>query len=95
MVNNGGEEREEFLKRELVEHPEVLEVIEERKKRRFTWSGLLLTVIGVVLIAVGLVLNTGINSIEGLFVGVGGLIVVIGLLRILIGLIKPIVPSQL
>ena len=95
MLNNGGEDREELLKRELVEHPEVLEVVEERKKRRFTWSGLLVAGIGAVLIAVGLVLNSGINSIESLFVGVGALMVIIGILRILIGLINPIVPSQL
>ena len=86
---------EELAKRELMEHPEVLEVVEERKKRRFTWSGLLLMVIGVVLIGFGLLLNTGINSIESLIVGVGVIVVLVGFLRILIGLIKPIVPSQL
>lgn len=95
MLNNGGEDREESLKRELVEHPEVLEVVEERKKRRFTWSGLIVAGIGAVLIAVGLVLNSGVNSIESLFVGVGALMFIIGILRILIGLIRPIVPSQL
>jgi hypothetical protein len=95
MLNNGGEDREELLKKELVDHPEVLEVVEEQKKRRFTWSGLMVAGIGAVLIAVGLMLNTGINSIESLFVGVGALMVVIGILRILIGLIRPIVPSQL
>jgi hypothetical protein len=86
---------EELAKRELMEHPEVLEVVEERKKRRFTWSGLLLMVIGVVLIGFGLLLNTGINSIESLIVGVGVIVVLVGFLRILIGLINPIVPSQL
>ncbi len=86
---------EELVKRELAEHPEILEAVVERKRRKFTWSGLLLIVIGVVLIAIGLLLNSGTNSIESLFVGGGGLIVVIGILRILIGLIKPIVPSQL
>ncbi len=86
---------EELAKRELMEHPEVLEVVEERKKRRFTWSGLLLMVIGVVLIGFGLLLNTGINSIESLIIGVGVIIVLVGFLRILIGLINPIVPSQL
>ena len=101
MLDNESEEivaqpnAEELVKRELVEHPEVLEEVEERKRRKFTWSGLLLMVIGVVLIAVGLLLNSGVNSIESLIVGVGGLMVVIGILRILIGLIKPIVPSQL
>ena len=86
---------EELVKRELAEHPEILEAVVERKRRKFTWSGLLFIVIGVVLIAIGLLLNSGTNSIESLFVGVGGLMVVIGILRILIGLIKPIVPSQL
>jgi len=85
---------EELAKRELMEHPEVLEVVEERKKRRFTWSGLLWMVIGVVLIGFGLLLNTGINSIESLIVGVGVIVVLVGFLRILIGLINPIVPSQ-
>ena len=86
---------EELVKRELAEHPEILEAVQERKRRKFTWSGLLFIVIGVVLIAIGLLLNSGTNSIESLFVGVGGLMVVIGILRILIGVIKPIVPSQL
>ncbi len=101
MLNNENEEIEaqpnveELAKRELVEHPEVLEAVEERKKRKFTWSGLVLIVIGVVLIAIGLLLNSGVNSIETLIVGVGGLVVIIGILRFLIGLINPIVPSQL
>ena len=101
MLNNESEEKEvqpntdEILKRELVEHPEILEVVEERKRRRFTWSGLILVVIGVALIATGLLINTGVDSIEGWIVGVGGLVVLVGILRILIGLINPILPSQL
>jgi hypothetical protein len=86
---------EELLKRELWEHPEVLELVVERKKRKFTRSGLLLMVIGVILIASGLLLNTGTDSIEGLIVGAGVLVELVGILRILIGLIKPIVPSQM
>jgi hypothetical protein len=88
-------EAEELLKRELWEHPEVLELVVERKKRKFTRSGLLLMVIGIILIALGFLLNTGANSIEGLIVGVGVLVELVGILRILIGLIKPIVPSQM
>jgi hypothetical protein len=101
MLNNESEEKEvqpntdELLKRELAEHPEILEVVEERKRRRFTWSGLLLVVIGVALIATGLLINTGVNSIEGWIVGVGALVLLVGILRILIGLINPILPSQL
>ena len=86
---------DELIKKELVEHPEVLKVIEERKKRKFTWSGLVVIVVGAALIVFGLMLRTGVNSLEGLLVVVGGIVVLIGILRILIGWINPIVPSQL
>ncbi len=100
MIDEGSNERDnldsdELVKKELIEHPEVLEVVEERKKRKFTWSGLVLVVIGLVLIAAGLQLHTGVYSIEGLIVGIGVIVIIVGILRILIGLIKPIVPSQL
>ncbi len=86
---------EELVKKELVEHPEVLEVIEERKKRKFTWSGIYVIVVGLLMIAFGLMLRTGVYSAEGLIVGIGVIVVIIGILRFLIGLIKPIVPTQL
>lgn len=86
---------DELIKKELVEHPEVLEVIEERKKRKFTWSGLVVMVVGVAMIVFGLMLRTGAYSLEGVLVVVGGIVVLIGILRILIGWIRPIVPSQL
>src|SRR5260370_41338075 len=63
---------DELIKKELVEHPEVLEVIEERKKRKFTWSGLAVMVVGAALIVFGLTLHTGVNSLEGLLVAAGG-----------------------
>ncbi len=85
----------ESVKEKLVEHPDVLEVAEERKKRKFTWSGLVLVGVGLLVIALGLLLNTGLYSIETLIVGVGVIVVIIGILRILIGLINPIVPDQL
>ncbi len=88
-------DEEELLKRELWERPEVLELAMERKKQKFTRSGLVLMLIGVILIALGLLLNTGAHSIEGLLVGVGVLLELIGILRILIGQIRPVVPSQL
>lgn len=89
------DDTDELIKKELVEHPEVLEVIEERKKRKFTWSGLVVIVVGAALIVFGLMLHTGANSLEGLLVVGGGIAVLIGVLRILIGWIRPIVPSQL
>jgi hypothetical protein len=88
-------ESEEFVKRELVEHPEILEKVEERKKRKFTRSGLLVMLFGTILIAFGLLLHSSVYSIGGFIVGVGVIVVIVGFLRILIGLINPIVPSQL
>ena len=89
------EEPSESVKEKLVEQPDVLEIAEERKKRKFTWSGLVLVGVGLLVIALGLLLNTGLYSIETLIVGGGVIVVIIGILRILIGLIKPIVPGQL
>src|SRR5258707_13194662 len=63
---------DELIKKELVEHPEVLEVIEERKKRKFTWSGLAVMVVGAALIVFGLTLHTGVNSLEGVLVAACG-----------------------
>ena len=81
--------------KELVEHPEVLEVVQERKKRKFTWSGILVIIFGLLLIGLGLLLHTGVYSAESLIVGIGVIVIIIGILRILIGLIRPIAPDQL
>ena len=86
---------EEEVKRELVEHPEILEAAAERKKRKFAPSGLVLLLVGVILIAVGLTMQVSNYSLKGFVVGVGVIVLIIGICRILIGLIKPIVPSQL
>jgi hypothetical protein len=86
---------EELVKKELVEHPEILELVEERKKRKFTRSGMTFILTGVILIALGLVLHSGAYPIGGFFVGVGVIVVIVGILRFLIGIIRPIVPSQL
>ena len=86
---------EELVKRELAEHPEILEAVEERKKRKFTRSGMIVILTGIILIALGLSFHSGAYSIGGLVVGVGVIVVIVGICRFLIGLIKPIVPSQL
>jgi hypothetical protein len=101
MLDNESEEQvaqpdpEELVLKELVEHPEVLEVVEERKKRKFTRSGLYVMLFGAVLIALGLLLHYSAHSIESFTVGVGVIVVMVGFLRILIGLIKPFLPSHL
>ncbi len=86
---------EEQVKRELVEHPEILEAAAERKMRKFAPSGLILLLVGVILIALGLLIHSNDYTIGGFIVGVGVIVVIIGMCRLLIGLIKPIVPSQL
>jgi hypothetical protein len=86
---------EEQARRELAEHPEILEAVEERKMRRFAPGGLILLLVGVILIASGLVINVSNYALKGFIVGVGVIVLIIGICRLLIGLIKPIVPSQL
>jgi len=86
---------EELVKREMVEHPEILEAATERKMRKFAPSGLIVLLVGVVLIGTGLFIHSGEYTIGGFIVGVGVIVVIIGMCRLLIGLIKPIVPSQL
>ena len=83
------------VKRELVENPELLEEVSERKMRKFAPSGLVILLFGIVLIVFGLYIHSSETAIGGLGVGVGFIIAVIGMCRILIGLIRPIVPSQL
>ncbi len=86
---------EELVKREMVEHPEILEAATERKMRKFAPSGLIVMLVGVVFIGTGLFIHSGEYTIGGFIVGVGVIVVIIGMCRLLIGLIKPIVPSQL
>jgi hypothetical protein len=87
---------DEQAKRELVEHPEILEAAVERKMRKFAPSGFIVLMIGAVVIALGLFIHSGDNTtLGGFLVGVGVIVLIIGVCRLLIGLIRPIVPSQL
>ena len=86
---------EELVKRELAEHPEILEAVEERKKRKFTRSGMIVILEGIIIIALGLLFHSVAFFFGNFVVGVGVIVVIVGICRFLIGLIKPIVPSQL
>ena len=86
---------EELVKRELAEHPEILEAVEERKKRKFTRSGMIVILAGIIIIALGLLFHSVAFFFGNFVVGVGVIVVIVGICRFLIGLIKPIVPSQL
>lgn len=66
----------------------------EQKTRRFVPRGFIVLAIGIVLLAIGLLLHTGVRSPEGVLVGIGILVIIIGIIQVLIGLIRPIVPDQ-
>ena len=68
---------------------------EQSKWNKYTWSGLLIILVGLVLIFVGTELNTGAYSSEGLLIGFGALIVLAGIIRTLIGVINPSSPDEL
>ena len=74
---------------DIVIKAEVLEKAEQAKKRRYTRRGLVLSVIGFVLIAIGIVLNTGPASSEGLFVALGIIMLISAIISFLIGVINP------
>ncbi len=65
------------------------------KWNKYTWSGLLIILVGLVLILVGVGLRTGASGSEGLLIGFGALIVLGGIIRALIGVISPSSPDDL
>ena len=74
---------------DIVIKAEALEKAERAKKRRYSRRGLVLSLVGIVLIAVGIVLNTGPASSEGFLVAVGVIVLISGIISFLIGLINP------
>jgi len=79
----------------LAERMRRLSRAEKSKWNKYTWSGLLIILVGLVLIFVGMGLNTGAYSSEGLAIGFGALIVLAGIIRALIGVINPSSPDEL
>ncbi len=82
-------------KENIVEQTEILDRAISRKWNKFTWSGLMLIGIGLIVIAFGLLLRMGAYSPEGLVIGLGAIVILIGIVRLLIGLINPLAPSDL
>ena len=74
---------------DIVVKAEVLEKAEQAKRRRYTRRGIVLAVIGFVLIAIGIVLNTGPASSEGLLVALGIIMLISAIISFLIGVINP------
>ena len=66
-----------------------------RKSSKYTWSGLIILVVGIVVMIIGLGLRTGAYSAEGLLVGLGAIIALVGIIRLLIGFINPAIPEDL
>lgn len=65
------------------------------KKARYLGSGLLITLVGIVVLLIGLSIVKHAYSTESLVVGLGIVLIVIGLLRSLIGLINPVLSGDL
>ena len=66
-----------------------------RKWSRFTVSGLIFMIVGVVVIIIGALLNMETYSAKGLLIGLGAIIVLVGIVRLLIGFISPSTPEDL
>lgn len=73
-----------------------LQRAEKSKWNKFTWSGLLIILVGLILIFVGISLRTGGDANLGFVaMGVGVLVVLGGIIRTLIGVINPSSPEEL
>ena len=79
----------------IVSETEILDRAVSRKWNKFTWSGLIIVGFGCLLIGIGILLDSGAYSAEGLLIGIGAIVVLIGLVRVAIGLINPVLPSDL
>lgn len=66
------------------------------KSSKYTTSGLITIVLGLVITILGVALAAGnYYSSKSLIIGLGVLILIIGIVRLLIGFINPIVPEDL
>ncbi len=72
-----------------------LQTAERIKWNKYTWSGLIIVLVGLALIGFGLSLRTGAASGEGIAIGFGFLIILAGIIRVLIGVINPSSPDEL
>lgn len=79
----------------IVEQTEIMEKAVRRKWNKYIWSGLVIIIVGLIMIIVGVGLNTGAYSSEGLLIGFGALVVIAGIIRLLIGVINPSSPEDL
>ncbi|HTI15252.1 MAG TPA: hypothetical protein VL461_11900 [Dictyobacter sp.] len=80
---------------EIVEQTEMMDRAVWRKWNKYTWSGLLVIGVGCLMIVIGLLLNTGAYSAEGLLMGLGAIVALVGIIRMFIGLINPLSPGDL
>src|SRR5436189_6019193 len=85
----------EDSKPDIVEENRLLERAIRKKWNKFIWSGLLYTVIGLLIMIGGVLLNASPYSTAGLIVSLGVIIVIVGIIRILIGIINPLSPDDL
>ena len=73
----------------------MLDRANRKKWNRFTWSGLIILLVGLLLVIYGVQFMRSAYSAEVLVVGAGVIIVIVGIIRVLIGIINPALPSDL
>ncbi len=79
----------------LAKQTRLMEKAAQRKMSRYTSSGLIIILVGILVIFAGFALHTGAYSSEGLIIGLGAITVLVGIIRVLIGLINPSSPADL
>ncbi|HZO73333.1 MAG TPA: hypothetical protein VFB60_14125 [Ktedonobacteraceae bacterium] len=67
----------------------------QRKFIKYAGSGAVLVIFGLLMIIIGLFLNTGMYSAGSLLIGFGAIAVLIGIIRAMIGFINPASPVDI
>jgi hypothetical protein len=81
---------------DIVKKNRLLERAIWRKWNKYIWSGLRWMIVGLLIIAGGLLLNiASYYSARVLVVGLGIVVVMVGVIRLLIGIINPLSPEDL
>lgn len=80
---------------DLAKQTALMERAVRWKLNKFTWSGLIILVVGILIVAVSPQLFVGNFSGEALFIGLGVIFIIVGIIRILIGVINPRAPIDL
>ena len=89
------EQRVRSARLRLLDRFRHLDEAAQKKWIKYTLSGLFTMLFGFILIIIGLLLNSGAYSAEGLLIGFGVIAILVGVVRLLIGFINPPSPDDI